>query len=36
MVVVVRGKMGMVTICDVGDISNVVARFGNPWVPINN
>ena len=31
-----EGKDGMVTICDVGDISNAVARFGNPWVPINN
>ena len=34
-----EGKDGMVTICDmgdVGDISNAVARFGNPWAPINN
>ena len=31
-----EGKDGMVTICDMGDISNVVARFGNPWAPINN
>ena len=31
-----EGKDGMVTICDVGDVSNVVARFGNPRVPINN
>ena len=31
-----EGKDGMVTICDVGDISNVVARFGNPRAPINN
>jgi hypothetical protein len=28
-VVVVKGKDGMVT-CDVGDVSTVVARFGNP------
>ena len=31
-----EGKDGMVTICDVGDVSNVVARFGNPQAPINN
>ena len=31
-----EGKDGMVTICDVGDVSNAVARFGNPRVPINN
>ena len=31
-----EGKDGMVTICDVGDVSNVVARFGNPRAPINN
>ena len=31
-----EGKDGTVTICDVGDISNTVAQFGNPWVPINN
>ena len=31
-----EGKDGMVTICDVGDVSNAVARFGNPWAPINN
>ena len=31
-----EGNDGMVTICDVGDISNVVARFGNPRAPINN
>jgi hypothetical protein len=28
-VVVVKGKDRMVT-CDVGDVSTVVARFGNP------
>jgi hypothetical protein len=27
-VVVVKGKDGMVT-CDIGDVSTVVARFGN-------
>ena len=31
-----EGKDGMVTICDVGDVSNAVARFGNPRAPINN
>ena len=31
-----EGKDGMVTICDVGDVSNVVARFGNLQAPINN
>ena len=31
-----EGKDGMVTICDVGDVSNVVAQFGNPRAPINN
>ena len=31
-----EGKDGMVTICDVGDVSNAVARFGNPRVPSNN
>ena len=31
-----EGKDGMVTICDVGDVSNAVARFGNPQAPINN
>ena len=31
-----EGKDGMVTICDVGDISNAVAQFGNLQVPINN
>ena len=30
--VVVKGKDGMVTICDVGDVSTAVARFGNPCV----
>ena len=35
MVVVVR-KGGMVTMCDIGDISTAVARFGNLWVPIIN
>ena len=29
-VVVVKGKDGIVTICDVGDVSTAVARFGNP------
>ena len=28
-VVVVKGKDGMVTICDVGDVSTAVAQFGN-------
>jgi len=31
-----EGKDGMVTICDMGDVSNMVTRFGNPWAPINN
>jgi len=31
-----EGKDGTVTICDVGDVSNAVARFGNPRAPINN
>ena len=31
-----EGKDGMVTICDVGDISNAVAQFGNLQAPINN
>ena len=35
-VVVVVVKNGIVTICDMGDISNAVARFGNLQVPINN
>jgi len=29
-VVVVKGRDGTVTICDVGDVSTAVARFGNP------
>ena len=35
-VVVVRGRDGMVTGCDVGDVSTAVARFGNPRAPIIN
>ena len=31
-----EGKDGMVTICDMGDVSNVVAQFGNPRASINN
>ena len=31
-----EGKDGTVTICDVGDVSNVVAQFGNLRAPINN
>ena len=31
-----EGKDGMVTICDVGDVSNAVAQFGNLQAPINN
>ena len=31
-----EGKDGMVTMGDMGDVSNVVARFGNPQAPINN
>ena len=29
-------KDGKVTMCDVGDVSTVVARFGNLWAPIVN
>ena len=29
-------KDGMVTMCDVGNVSKAVARFGNPRAPINN
>ena len=42
LVVVVGGGGGgekkdrKVTMCDVGDISTTVARFGNSWVPIVN
>ena len=40
MMVVVGGggerRAGMVTVCDVGDVSTVVARFGNPQVLIIN
>jgi hypothetical protein len=42
MVVVVGGddggkrEGGMVTMCDVGDVSTVVARFGNSQAPIIN
>ena len=32
-VVVVKGKDGLVTICDIGDISTAVARFGNARAP---
>ena len=40
-VVVVDGgggerKDGLVTVCDTGDISTAVARFGNMRAPINN
>ena len=35
MVVVVR-KDGMVTMCDVHDVSTAVARFGNRRAPIIN
>ena len=31
-----EGKDGTVTICDMGDVSNAVAQFGNPRAPINN
>ena len=27
---------GTVTICDTGDVSTAVARFGNLWAPIIN
>ena len=33
---VVKGKDGMVTMCDVGDVSTMVARFGNTQAPIIN
>ena len=42
LVVVVGGggggekKDGKVTMCDIGDVSTAVARFGNSWVPIVN
>ena len=40
MMVVVGGggerRAGMVTVCDVGDVSTVVARFGNLQVLIIN
>ena len=41
MMVVVDGgggerKGATVTMCDAGDVSNAVARFGNPRAPINN
>ena len=42
MVVVVGGdgggerKDGTVTMCDTGDVSTAVARFGNTRAPINN
>ena len=40
MMVVVGGggerRAGMVTVCDVGDVSTVVAQFGNPQVLIIN
>jgi hypothetical protein len=29
-------KDGMVTMCDMGDVSTAVAQFGNSRVPINN
>ena len=32
----VREREGMVTMCDVGDISTAVARFGNTRAPIIN
>ena len=35
-VVVVKGKDGMVTMCDMGDVSTAAARFGNSQAPINN
>jgi hypothetical protein len=35
-VVVVRGRDGMVTMCDVRDVSTAVARFGNPRALIIN
>ena len=31
-----EGKDGTVTICDLGDVSNTVAQFGNPRAPINS
>ena len=31
-----RGRDGMVTGCDVGDVSTMVARFGNPRALIIN
>ena len=29
-------KEGLVTVCDTGDVSTTVARFGNTRAPINN
>ena len=35
-VVVVKGRDGMVTMCDMGDVSTAAAQFGNLQAPINN
>jgi len=34
--VMVRGRDEMVTTCDIGDVSTMVAQFGNIWAPIIN